>query len=276
MPVDYAYATCALFGYRPDRDRQGYYRLLVNQLAEVADRPIVAATNDRSQLSAKVDAFEVSDLDTWARKLWDVSDRDAQVRKLVGWHPNNLAATIYTNPTLVAMYLAKTAILLELAERHGDILWLDAGLFFSHVYGHQVPEGWKGYDPELMHAKLDPVVRQFQARGVPAFATFKRKRKLFCGDRPHFHTLSYNDMSRLADQVGAPSGRDYVTAPVIFLPAACVPKLREDFINAWSKMAGLGRMGTEENILSVLMWKHQWPGLTVEDWIALMHAGRGR
>lgn len=276
MPADYAYATCALFGYRPDRDRQGYYRLLVNQLAEVADRKIVAATNEPSFLDPKIDAFKVDDLDTWAKKLWDADDRDGHVRRLVGWHPQNLAATIYTNPTLVAMYLAKTAILLELAERHGDILWLDAGLFFSHVYGHEVPDGWKGYDPERMQAKLDPVVRRFQAQGVPAMATFHRKRKLFRGDRPHFHTLSFHDMTRLAEKIGATSGREYVTAPVIFLPAAWVPRLREDFRQAWAAMVELGRMGTEENILSVLMWKHQWPGLTVEGWIDLMHPGRSR
>jgi hypothetical protein len=276
VPVDYSYATCALFGYRPDRDRLGYYRLLLNQLAEVTDRPIVAASNDPSQLSSRIQCMEAGDLDRWARQLWDVPDRDEQVRKLVGWNSQNLAATIYTNPTLVAMYLAKTAILFELAERHGDILWLDAGLFFSHVYGHDVPSGWRGYDPELLTTRVDATVKAYQAKGEPAFATFRRKRKLFRGDRPHFHTLSYNDMTRLGEAIGAPSGRDYVTAPVIYFPAARVKEIRDEFRHTWAEMVGLGRMGTEENVFSVMKWKHNWPGLTVEEWISLMHVGRGR
>lgn len=248
-------ATSALFGFRPERDSKGYYRLLLNELAEHTDLRIVAATNDPSQLSPRIETVIVENLDDWADRIWKVPNRDEEVRRLAGWHSSNRKRDLFQQPHLVSVYLAKIALWCEIGRRVGPCVWLDAGLVFSVCYDHDVPEGWRGYDPDKLKNEFLP----FAARhDKPCLTHFPRRRRWFQEGRPHFHGMSYRAMDQLARLSNARPDDKCAAAAVMSLPDGYADPVQTEFTETWHRMVGLGQIGTEENILTVMRWRHGW------------------
>ena len=170
---------------------------------------------------------------------------------------------------MVGVYLAKTAIMLELASTYGKIIWLDAGLLFSVNFDHSIPTAWKGYDANLLANALQPLAEKNEILTM----TVPRKSRVFKNHRPSFHGLSFNDMTKLANSSGAMPDDRYLVAGAIVLNAKNAQRIEDEFPTVWSTMLDQGRIGTEENVLSIMRWKENWPSLTVGEWMANLTAG---
>lgn len=255
MPLPVTYASCAFFGVRPDRDRGDYYRLLLNDLAaKKGEARLVVATNRPEGFHPDIEVVHVPDLAPYRRRMWDADEPEAHVVRALGTDRRTRRLAQFSQPQMVSVYLAKTAILAELAQREGKVVWLDAGLLFSALYDHNVPEHWKGYDAGLLQDRLQPFAQATAVRML-GFRRKLRPHKLF---RPHFHGLSYVDMARLARLSGTKGDGWYVAAGALVLDAAGGKLIEEEFPKVWQDLLAMGRCGTEENVLSVLRWKHGW------------------
>jgi hypothetical protein len=260
-------ATCALFGFRPERDQKGYYRHLLNDLADRSDVQIVAATNDPSQLSPRIRTVQVDQLDPWADRIWNVSNRDETVRRLAGWHSSNKKRDLYQQPHLVGVYLAKIALWCEIARQVGPCVWLDAGLVFSVCYDHDVPQGWKGYDAELLRERFIPYSG---SQSEPVLTHFSRRRRWFQEGRPHFHGMSYRAMDQLAHRSGAKPDDRCAAAAVMVMPGGRCDEFQDEFREVWHRSVEMGQIGTEENVLTVQRWKHGWKSHSHDEWLSML------
>lgn len=262
-------ATCALFGFRPERDEKGYYQLLLNDLADRTGVEIIAATNDPSRLHPRIETIKVDGLDSWADLIWKVDRRDDEVRRLAGWHSSNRKRDLYQQPHLVSVYLAKIALWCEMGRRVGPCVWLDAGLVFSVCCDHDVPSDWKGYEPDLVENQFLPYVTSHRS---PCLTHFPRRRRFLQEGRPHFHGMSYRAMDQLARQSGARPDDKCAAAAVMTLPDGFADAVQDEFTETWHRMVALGQIGTEENILTVMRWKHGWESLSHDEWLQKLRA----
>lgn len=263
MDPPVTFASCAFFGFRPDRDHGEYYRLLLNDLAaKKGGARLVVATNRPEGFHPGIEIIHVPDITPYRRRLWDVADPAATVTRILGANRRNRRLAQYSQPQMISVYLAKTAILAELAQKEGKVVWLDAGLLFSVLYDHAVPDHWRGYDEGLLRDELQPFA-QANAVRLLSFRRKLRPHKLF---RPHFHGLSYVDMARLARGVGAKADNWYVAAGAMVLDAKAGKLIEEEFPQVWQNVIETCRCGTEETVLSILRWKHAWPADPFERW----------
>ncbi|MBX3110424.1 MAG: hypothetical protein KF857_00320 [Fimbriimonadaceae bacterium] len=263
-------ASLALFGMRPDRDTGTYYRLLLNQLRGQTDLPMVVYTNEPWGFVDGIELVTVADHVEMARKYWAAEDWQEQYAVRLRWHPKNEGLSQFSMPHLPMVYLAKCAAMTGAAKAYGDVLWLDAGLLFSVVYDHRVPEDWQGYDRDKLDKELLAWLRVRQEERKPVFATVPRKWRPNKNHRPTFHGLSFNDMSRLAQATGARADSAYVVAGAALMLPETAATIDAEFPAVWQSMLAQGRAGTEETVLSVLRWRHGWLGVSVEEWVRRM------
>ena len=270
LAAGFTFASCALFGNRPDRDEHGYYHLLLNNLAEVCDVPLVVATNEPAAFHPRIETVRVEDLHEWSSRIWDPLDQDEVVIRLLQWHRKNRKLAQFAEPHLIGVYLAKMALLFDIASRHGDVVWIDAGLVFSAVYHHSVPGDWRGYDRHVIETRLMPRIAEQRATNKPMVTTFRRRRKLFHTHKPHFQGMSYDGMESLARRIGAVPDDDYTAAAMLYLPGDLASQTQSQFKDVWAEMVRMGRMGTEETVLTELRWKNGWDSLSHVEWLDLV------
>ncbi|MFN3730046.1 MAG: hypothetical protein ACK4XJ_10070 [Fimbriimonadaceae bacterium] len=263
--------SCALFGLRPERDRHHYYRLLLNDLATKTNLPIIVATNQPEAFDRKINTIHVTSVEAWSEQIWPASSHamDAIARSYLGWHRKNQRLYQYQNPQVVRAYLAKTALIAYAAKRYGSLLWLDAGFLFSAVYDHTVPTNWVGYSPKKIESRLIPLLTGKEERVL--VTTYPRKKRFLRQFRPDFHGMSYRCMNRLARAANATPTDHYTLAPLLYFPKGSAETLLDEFREVWQKMLGLKRLGTEENVLSVLRWRHGWDGMSTEQWLECLY-----
>ncbi|MBS1707616.1 MAG: hypothetical protein JSS65_02715 [Armatimonadetes bacterium] len=267
MPEPVTLASCAFFGVRKDREPEKYYRLLLNDLAKKKGAArLVVATNDPTDFDPAIEVVLVTSIDEYRKRIWDVDDPDQEVVRLFDWSWRNTRLDEYQMPGLVSVYLAKSAITCELARRFGKIVWLDAGLLFSVVYDHRVPEVWEGYSQERLEHRLQPLAHE----STSLFVAIPRQWRLFKNNRPHFHGLSYNDMARFARAAGTLPDDTYTAAGAMVLDAATAAQMETEMARDWRLMTEMGRCGTEENALSVFRWRNRLPGMDLKSWMALL------
>jgi len=260
-------ASCAFFGVRQNRDAEGYYRLLLNDLARKKGAArMVVATNEPAGFDSSIEILHVPDFDLYRRRIWDCEDFESKVVDLFSWSWRNSRLEVCRMPRLVSIYLAKTAICCEMAREAGKVVWLDAGLLFSAVYGHQVPRSWQGYSQARLAEKLQP----FAADRSAEFIIFPRRCQIFKNKRPHFHGLSYDDMSQLARSAGTRPDKFYTAAGAMVLDASAAALMEAELPNLWRLVTDMGKCSTEENILSLFRWRHGVPGRTQAEWMDLL------
>ena len=259
-------ASCALMGFRPDRDTGRYYRLLLNDLRDKWDGPLHVATNDPAGFSEGIDLEPVPDVAALRRCLWDDERWQDEYHRRLGWHPRNHGIGQYKFPHMIEVYLAKTELMLRAAERFGEIVWLDAGLLFSVFHDHAVPDHWTGYSRPLLNEGLAPWLQGF-SQDRPVVATIPRKWRPLKNHRPSFHGLTFHDMGRLARQALAKPQPFYAVAGAMRLSAQDAGMIRREWPSIWQSMLDLGRAGTEETVLSVLAWRHNWHAVPLAEWM---------
>lgn len=145
---------------------------------------------------------------------------------------------------------------------------------FCAVYDHTVPTNWVGYSPKKIESRLIPLLTGKEERDL--VTTYPRKKRFLRQFRLDFHGMSYRCMNRLARAANATPTDHYTLAPLLYFPKGSAETLLDEFREVWQKMLGLKRLGTEENVLSVLRWRHGWDGMSTEQWLeCLLRTIRG-
>lgn len=266
MATPLTLASCALIGFRPDRDTGRYYRLLLNDLRAKWDGPLHVTTNEPAGFAKGIELESVTDIAALRKCLWDNDRWENDYHLRLGWHPRNHGIGQYKFSHMIEVYLAKTELMLRAAERFGEIVWLDAGLLFSVFHDHQLPESWSGYDRALLNEDLLPWLNRFPG-DRPVVATIPRKWRPLKNHRPSFHGLTYHDMGKLARQSGVKTQPFYTVAGAMRLTAEDAALIRREWPAIWSQMLAQGRAGTEETVLSVLAWRHHWHAVPLAEWM---------
>lgn len=266
MATPLTLASCALIGFRPDRDTGRYYRLLLNDLRAKWDGPLHVATNEPAGFDPGINLQTVTDVAALRRCLWDDDQWQEEYHRRLGWHPRNYGIGQYKFPHMIEVYLAKTELMLRAAEQYGEIVWLDAGLLFSVFHDHAVPDDWTGYDRDRLNQGLSPWLDRFH-RDRPVVATIPRKWRPLKNHRPSFHGLTYHDMGGLAHRAQAKPLPFYTVAGAMRLSAQDAALIRREWPAIWADMLGMGRAGTEETVLSVLAWRHNWHPVPLAEWM---------
>jgi hypothetical protein len=260
--------TCALFGYRPDRDRLRYYQLLVNQLCAVSPFPVVVATNRPDEFQQVDRVIPVEDAGALRQKIWEEPNWQTEYLARLGHHPRNRSLAQFQDPRLVEVYLAKMSLIFAMNEMLGDLLWIDAGFLFSAVYQHNVTADWQGYCPVQLAAL--PATISSGPPTEPVLFQIPRKKRLFRTRRPHFHGLSWHDMESLALRNQIKSHPHYIAAGIGYYPAGFAENHQNEFKALWADHVAYGRAGTEETIISLMSWRHAWKSLTLTEWVRLV------
>ena len=262
--------SAAFFGLRTDRDTRAYYSTLLNQLAPIYPGPVHVFTNDPGAFGHGIEVEKVDDLGPFMAEIWPDPDWEAKVRPLLGWHRRNHRLAQWRQPRLLLPWLAKPGLVRRAAERHGPVFWLDAGLLYSVDHGHSVPAVPVGYDEGLIYDRLLPALERAARSPVPTVATVDRKGGWHKACRPTFHGLSWADMGQLARRCGARPDASHTVGAAAYWPEGWPARVIDEGRDVWRKMLGMGRIGTEETVLSVLRWKHGWDGLSTQSWCRLM------
>jgi hypothetical protein len=71
-------------------------------------------------------------------------------------------------------------------------------------------------------------------------------------------------MSKVARACGATPDEHYVVGGTARVTQVMVAQIEKEASSVWEEVLKIGRAGTEENILSVLRWKHNWNGESLE------------
>lgn len=260
----------AFFGLRHDRDSYSYYSKLLANLAEQSGQRLTVFTNEPDRLDPGLNCLHVPSLEPYVRSVWDVDDWKLRYHKALERHKRNLTSAQYLYPDLPAMYLAKVPLMCEAAKTHGACLWIDAGLLFSTHFDHKVPNHDVGYHAESLRDRFFPAAQNLADLSHVFVSHFTRKYKLFRNNVPRFHGSSHRDMDAYATKLGLVPDMTYVAAGVFYVHASAADSLLNEFRDAWRVLIDMGGIGTEENVLSALRWRHGWPGLGVNEWVEQM------
>jgi len=255
-PKEMQVVSAVFSGYRPDRDVSRYYADLLNRLAETLNINLLVFTNEPSLFSERVQTITINDLKRYRQLVWNDKDWESTYHTNLGWHPKNRHLAQYRFDRLVEVYLSKLGLKVEAHRMVGDFLWLDAGLlnsvlglnsdrFYSLQGFERLRDLWRGDHGELT-------------------ALIDRKSRLLKNHRPSFHGLSFNDMSKVARACGATPDEHYVVGGTARVTQVMVAQIEKEASSVWEEVLKIGRAGTEENILSVLRWKHNWNGESLE------------
>jgi hypothetical protein len=267
--------SAAFFGLRSDRDTLAYYSTLLNDLAGFYPGRVIVYTNEPGAFGSRIQAERVNDLRPFMAEIWPDTDWEAQVLPLLSWHKRNRRLAQWAYPRLLLPWLAKLGLVKAAAQRHGPVFWLDAGLLYSVDHGRSVPARPVGYDPARVSRLLLPALAEAAGSTVPTVATVPRKGGWLKSWRPTFHGLSRRDMARLARRCGAAPDDRYTVGAVAYWPSDWPVRVIDEGADVWRKMLDMGRIGTEETVLSVLRWKHGWHGRPVGEWCRLMAPAPG-
>ncbi len=255
-PKEMQVVSAVFSGYRPDRDVSRYYADLLNRLADTLNINLLVFTNEPSLFSGRVQTITLDNLERYRQLVWNAPDWASVYHTNLGWHPKNKHLAQYRFDRLVEVYLSKLGLKVEAHRIVGDFLWLDAGLLNS-VLGLDSGRFYslQGFE-RLRELWLDDH-GEFTA-------LIDRKSRLLKNHRPSFHGLSFNDMSKLARACGATPDEYYVVGGTARVTQVMVEQIEKEASSVWAEVLKLGRAGTEENILSVLRWKHKWNGEPLE------------
>lgn len=260
--ADIQIVSCVFSGYRTDRDVNTYYVDLLNRLYRDTKANLCMFTNIADAFDAGIETVPVPNLQPYREMVWVDPNWQSIYHRNLGWHPRNYGLTQYSQETLVEVYLAKLGLKVEANKRFGSYLWLDAGLLNS-VLGVEA------------HAKYNPTKfeEKFLSQMNPSqelVALRPRKFRLHKNHRPSFHGLSFNDMTKLGRNYGARPDHWYVVGGTGWLTDSVIKAIESESATVWNDLLALGRAGTEENILSVLRWKHGWTGVELEQLVSQM------
>ncbi|MFZ4508148.1 MAG: hypothetical protein ACOYON_10695 [Fimbriimonas sp.] len=262
--------SAAFFGYRSDRETGRYYRLLLNDFVEKTGHPVLVYTNEPTGFHPLIKTQFVDDLNPYIRRIWPDPEWQERYRTALAWHSRNQRLAQASNPKLAAVYLSKLALFTDALENLDEALWLDAGLLFSVYSGHEVPDSSPGYSLERIESQFIPMLRGHRENGTPLVATIPRRWNLLKNHRPQFHGMSYNDMSKLAQTCRCSAQNYYVVSGLFYFPKAQMKSVSEEFGEVWNEILKANRVGTEENVMSILSWRHGYDHLPMRDWVQML------
>ena len=262
--------SAAFFGYRSDRDTGRYYRLLLNDFVEKTGHPVLVYTNEPTGFHPLITTQFVDDLSPYIRRIWPDPEWQERYRAALAWHSRNQRLAQASNPKLAAVYLSKMALFTDALEDCDEALWVDSGLLFSAYYGHEVPEVYRGYSVERIQSQFLPSLRASRDAGKPLFATLPRRWNILKNHRPQFHGMSFNDMKALAKVSQCQDQDYYIFGGLFYVPRSHANTITSEFGEIWNHILSANRVGTEENVMSVLSWRHNYPRIPIRQWIQML------
>jgi hypothetical protein len=262
--------SLAFFDLRKDRDTRTYYSYLLENFAVAYPGRLVVFTNDAGVFSSEMETRELADLEPLLMNIWPEPNWRDIYRSNLAQNPRNSNLLQYQFPDLLLPWFSKISLIQKMLRELPEVIWIDAGLLFSVDHRHSIPEPLPSYDQARITECLPPVLKRGRDANCPILAGIPRTFRLTKVKRPHFHGMSYMDMGRAATGFTASARNDYIVGGAGYWPQSALSVLNHEVRAAWQAIRALERVGTEENILTLLAWKHGWPSLPVTAWCRLL------